>query len=287
MSAAPAHLALLLRLLDVARPAAHFPDARRVKEWLTLLCKPWTGRTTPKVELHPVSGFPTRRSLEHLRERQRVAREFFAAHRARPPKSSEQLNVALAAAELWSPGSEAKVMSAEKARSRLLITHDRFDERTGTLIRFSVQLEQQGARHVKVHGETACSCTPAFERAVEQACDGDATAAGARLGALEGLTVHEVVKGELGPFASHHGGAFTPVAPREGEALLSLGLERVGASVSRDHLADAWPPADAHAAHRERLGWRRSRDRKLVCTAGLHAELERLAAGSRMLVRSR
>ena len=284
---ASGHLALLLQLLDTARPAAHFPDARRVKEWLALLSRPWTGRTTPKVELHPVSGFPTRRSLEQLLERQRVAREFFAAHRAQPPKSSDQLNVALAAAELWSPGTHARVMAAQKARSRLLLTHDRFDEKAGTLIRFSVQLEQQGARHVKLHGETACACTSAFERAVEQACDGDATTAGLRLAALEGLTVHEVVRGELGPFASAHAGAFTPVPARGDEGVLSLGLERVGSTVSRDHLADAWPPPDEHAERRGKLGWRRSRDRKLVCTAGLRAELERVATGSRMLVRSR
>ncbi len=277
------HLELLLRLLDAARPGAHFPDVRRVREWLQLLAKPFEGRTVPKLELHPVSGFPTERSLTRLLERQRIAKEFFAAHKTRPPRSSDQFNVALAACELWAPGTHASVMSAEGGR--FVVVHDRFDD--AGLVRFTVQLEQErAAKHVTFRNEAQVGCSPAFIRAVEQACDGDATTAGVRLASLGGLTVHEVVRGELGPFASKHAGAFTPVHPGEGEALLSTALERVGSGVAKDHLADAWPPADPHAGTRSKLGWRRARDRKLACTAGMTGEVQQLTKGARMIVRS-
>lgn len=283
MSDAAAHLGLLLRLLDAARPGAHFPDVRRVREWLHLLAKPFEGRTVPKLELHPVSGFPTERSLSRLLERQRIAKEFFAAHKTRPPRSSDQFNVALAACELWSPGTHANVMSADSGR--FVVVHDRFDD--AGLVRFTVQLEQQrAAKHVSFRNEAQVTCPPAFIRAVEQACDGDATTAGVRLVSLGGLTVHEVVRGELGPFASKHAGAFTPMQPGDGEALLSTALERVGSGVANDHLADAWPPADPHAETRRKLGWRRARDRKLACTAGIKAGLQELTKTARMMVRA-
>lgn len=280
------HLSLLSRLLEVARAGALFPDARRVMEWVAMLRTPWRGRTTPKLELDAASGFPTARSLQRLLERQRLARGFFAAHRTRPPRSSDQFNVALAAAELWAPGIEAKVMSAEKANSRLLVVHDRFDA-GGCLVRFSVQLQQRGAKHVKVQQGTACTCTSPFGNAVELACGGDATEAALKLSGLEGIEVHEVVRGELGPCVTAQAGAFEPLKPRGEDGVLSLVLERVGADVTAEHCADAWLPADPHAEKRAARGWKRARERKLICTPSYEAALKPLGAGSRMLIRSR
>jgi hypothetical protein len=285
---APAHLSVLARLLDLARPGALFPDAPRVREWLELLQRPFTGRTVPKLELHAISGFPTPRSLARLQQRQRLAKAFFAAHQSRPPRSSDQFNAALAATELWAPGTEAKVMTAERARQRVLVVHDRFDAKTATLQRFSIQLEQQKAgKHVKLQSTTACTCTPSFALAVEQACDAGATEAALRLGALEGLSVHEAVKGELGPCVTASFGALPPLQPGGEDGVLSLVLERVGSTVTADFRADAWPSADAHAPQRAAKGWKLSRERKLVCTPALEPELKKLAAASRMLVRSR
>jgi hypothetical protein len=281
------HLGLLAGLLELARPGALFPDARRVREWVALVRTPWKGRTAPRIEVHATGGFPSPRSLERLLERQRLARAFFTAHRTRPARSSDQFNTALAAAELWSPGTEARVMAAERGASRLLVVHDRYDAATGVLSRFTVQVEQRGGKHLKLERGTTCSCSPAFVRAVEQACDDDATAAAVRLGALDGLTIYEVVKGELGPFASSVSGAHPGVTVAGDEAVLSLVLERVGATVSADHRADAWPPADPHVPGRATHDWHLSRERKLICTPGLEAALKPIAAAARMLLRCR
>ncbi|MBL8953374.1 MAG: hypothetical protein JNK82_21550 [Myxococcaceae bacterium] len=281
MADAHAHLSSLLALFAVARPGAHYPDARGVREWLTLLATPWAGRTAVKPELDPCSGLPTRRTLEQLHERRRLARAYFEAHRAQPQRSSDQFNAALAAAHLWSPGSHAKVVSAERNQSRLLVVHDRFDE-SGSIVRFSALATVGGSRHVKLHG-TTCTLGGPFELAVEKACAMTTTAAALQLAALEGLTVHEVVRGELGPCVTEHFGALHGLAP----GVLSLVLERVGETVASDHCADAWPEDDAHAAKRAARGGRRSRERRLICTPERHAELQAVAAPSRMLVRSR
>jgi len=193
-----AHLRVLAQLLDVARLSAFFPDPRRVLEWVALL------EQSPKVELHPVSALPTKRLLMRLLQRQQLARAFFAAHRARPRRATDQFNVSLAAAELWVPRTEARVMTAERAASRLLVVHDRFDAKTGALLRFSVQVQQRGAKHVRVERGANCTCSGPFIEAVEQACDADATAAALRLDALEALQVVEVVRGELGPLFTAH-----------------------------------------------------------------------------------
>jgi hypothetical protein len=282
-----AHLALLARLLDIARPSAHFPDARRVTEWVLLLQRPWTGRTTPKLELHPSGGFPTRRSLLRLLERRELARAFFAAHRTRPPRSSDQLNAALAASELWAPQTEAKLVAADGKSRTFLVVHDRFHATEGTLQRFTLQLVQRGKAHVRVERGTACSVTPAFVLAVDQACDADTTAAALRVEALEGVEVLEAVKGELGPCVTAFAGALGRVAPDRGEGVLSLLLERIGRSVGADHLADLWATPDPLAQARIARKWKLSRERRLVCTPGLEPTLQALAAARGMLVRSR
>jgi len=281
MTDARAHLELLVRLLAVARPGAHFPDVRGIREWFTMLATPWTGRTAPKPDLDAGSGLPTERSLEQLHERQRLARAYFDAHRARPARTSDQFNAALAAAHLWSPGTHAKVITAGRTTSRVLVVHDRFSAE-GTLVRFSLQLSQAGARHLKV-GDTKCALTGPFELAVEKACSATATAAALQLQALEGLTVHEVVRGELGPCVTEHAGELHHLPA----GVLSLLLERVGETVGADHCADAWPGEELHAEKRAARGWRRSRERRFACTPDRHAELHALAAKSRMLVRSR
>lgn len=285
------HLQLLRALLAVARAGALFPETRAVAEWLKLLATPWRGKTQPKLELHPASGFPTRRSLARMLERQKLARAFFTAHRARPARESDQYNVALAAAELWRPGLETKVMSARGKATSVLAVLDAFEEKRGTLVRWSLQLTLQGRAHVRVEQGTRCAPTGPFIEAVTQACNADATAAAVRLSALDGVKVTEVVRGELGPVVTRAVGdaPFGDVvrAGAADDAALSLLLERVGSTVSGDFCADAWASEDAFAAKRAPLGFHRSRERKLVCTPGLEAALRALGAGSRMPVRSR
>ncbi len=283
MTDARSHLELLLQLIAVARPSVHFPDVRGVTEWVRVLATAWASPTAPQPVVHSESGLPERGTLDLLHERQRLARAWFSTRGAQPDRSSEQFNAALAAAHLWSPGIRTAVMTADRARSRLLVTHDAFTD-AGTLVRFSVQLSQVGQRHVEVdRSGVRCAATGPFELAVEKACADSATAAAVQLAALEGLTVHEVVRGELGPFVSEHAGRLHDLAP----GVLSLVVERVGEQVKAERCADAWPDADAHAERRAALGLKRSRERRLVCVPERLSQLEALAAEHRMLVRSR
>jgi hypothetical protein len=288
VSDAAAHLDVLLRLLAVARPGALFPDLKRVSQWLSLS---HGGKAAPRLELHPVSGFPTLRALQRLIERQKLARAWFDAHGAKPPKHAGQFHAALAAAELWAPAVEARVVSSERGASRLQVIHDRFAE-NGNLVRFTVQLHQRGARHVHVERTGRCALSGPFALAVEHACDGSASAAALRLAALEDVTVTEAVRGELGPCftkASSPGGPLTELVKEAGpsDGVLSLLLERVGETVTDDFIADAWPEPDGFGPHRSARQWRLARERKLVCTPALEAPLKTLAKGTRMLVRSR
>jgi hypothetical protein len=280
-----AQLERIARLVGVARPGALFPDVRRVVEWLRLSSA--GGKTAPKVDLHPVSGFPTKGSLDRLLERQNIARAWFEAHGAKATRQAEQFNAVLAAAELWTPGVEARVVSSERGASRLLVVHDRFHVKTGTLVRFTFQLAQKGTRHVRVERGERCEMTGPFTVAVEGACDADVSAAALRIDALEDLVVTEAVRGELGPcFRPEMPGPFAELL-REDGAILSVLLERTGVTVTADSVADAWPPEDALAGKRAAKGWRLARERKLVCTPALEPQLKALVKGSRMLVRSR
>jgi hypothetical protein len=285
-----AQLDVLERLLGIARPGALFPDIKRLLEWLKL--SRGGGKAAPKLELHPASGFPTSRSLQRLLERQQVAKAWFEAHGAKPVKQAEQFNAALAAAELWTPGVEARVVSAEKGSSRLQVVHDRFCEASASPVRFTLQLTQKGTRHLRVERGERCTVTGPFALAVEQACDSTASAAALRIDALEDLTVTEVVRGELGPCftkATQLSGPLGELARASGEAegILSVLLERVGETVSEDFQADAWPEPDALGPQRQAKRWHLARERKLVCTPALEPQLKGLAKGTRMIVRGR
>jgi hypothetical protein len=131
-----------------------------------------------------------------------------------------------------------------------------------------------------------------FALAVEQACDAGASAAALKLEALEGVTLIELVRGELGPCATRQlalPGPFGDVARTSaaGEGVLSMLLERLGQTVEQDFSNDAWGGPDPFAPQRAAKRWHLSAERKLVGTPGLEAALKNLAAGTRMLVRCR
>ncbi len=284
-----AHLEVLTQLLRIARPGALFPDVRRLNEWLEL-SRP--GKAVPKVDVHPLSGFPTKKSLERLLERQQVAKAFFEAHRSKPPKHAEVFHPARAAALLWKPGVDAQVRAAQRGVCNRDIVHDRFDARLGNLVRFTVQLELKGTKHARVERGEVCVMTPAFGLAIEEACDAGASKAALSLDALEGVTVTELVRGELGPCATAQCAPPGPLgdiarSSPAGEGVLGVLLERVGKTVAQDFTCDAWPEADGLGKLRASKAWHASRERKLVGTPGMEAALKKLASGTRMLVRCR
>ncbi len=187
-----------------------------------------------------------------------------------------------------------RVVSAEKASSRLLVTCDRFVEGAGTLARFTLQLTQRGARHVRVERSGSCSASGPFSLAIEEACDASATAAALRIAALEDLTVTEVAARRAWVRASRAvAGAAGPLGElaragnadgrRAQPAARARGRDRHRRLSSR-RLARPGPVGRQGARP---AGWHLARERKLAGTPALEAALKSLTKGTRMLVRCR
>lgn len=273
-----AHLSRLEALITLSRAGAQFPDPRRLVTWLGFLRRRGPKGTSPPVALVPASGFPVRESLVKLLQQQRAAKELLAEKRAKADRDSPHYSLALAAAELPPPTEVvARLIARERGQTRFLVVHDRLDEATGCPVRYSAVLSARGGAHFELGTrDDVARPLPAFARAMVQACLGPAQVAARMLAGLEGLAVEEVVRGELGPFATEANARATALAPVPeilgDEAVLSLALERAGqtvtASSNRDPLAPPPLPGLPLAA----------KERRFVCTPGL---LEPLRAWAR------
>lgn len=279
----------LLRLLDVARLGHQFPDALRWRALLDLLGREGPRGTPYVLPFSPVSGLPSMKGLAKLHKLQFVAREFFKTHRQRPKSDARKFSMALAAVEL-PPVSATKVVLVSRGKvDRFLVTHERLELNA---VRFAVVVDQLSGRNVVLGADQLARLSESFERALLRACDGSATEAGRALGEVPGLQVHEVLRGQLGPFVSGlwPAPADLPIdvrALREvvGQgAVLSVQLERLARDVARPAMNDPWrgdePPVK---------GFNLARERRLFCTPELEAPLKALVAktGKPVLVRSR
>lgn len=282
---------LFRALLAVARPGAQFPDAARWRDLAELVTRAGPKGRPQAVAVSTVSGLPTRGFLSRLQRLQFVAREFFKTHRARPTKEARAFYTALAAVEL-PPVSATNVRLVSRGRAdRFVVVHERLQP---CAVRFTIQLDQRGAKHVLLDRANLARPSEHFLEALTRACDGDAREALLSLGELDGLTVTEVIRGQLGPFVSAFArdeteaardvAALRGIVDAHGGAVLSLALERAGVTVSQSRnldpwLADAGPmPANTHVA----------KERRLCCTPGLEAPLKALVKelGCPVLVRS-
>ncbi|MBI3181659.1 MAG: hypothetical protein HYZ28_05915 [Myxococcales bacterium] len=286
----------LRALLEVARPGAHFQDARRIEAFLSFLGPKGSRGKQRFVDLDPRSGLPIRRSLTRLRSVQKVARDFFRAHRARPSAKASSFYAALAAVELPdASGLEARLVSRERGLSRFVVSADRVDGR-GCLARHTFVFAQRGEAHVGLERGDLARPTEAFCLAVDRAVAGDAERAFTALAALEGVSVEEVVRGVIGPLQREGVEGPATVSPvlesLPGAAVLHLALERAGGTVGEDRCADPWSELDRSAeacARRSALGFRVAKERRLVCTPTADAPLRAAlsAAGVSLVVRSR
>ena len=293
MSAAP-YLKLLRSLLAVARPGSLFPDAAPLDHWLELLGRPNArGRHVP-FTVHAGSGLPARRSLERLTRTQHVARAVLREAGARVDRAARAFSSALAASDLPPLSAiTARLVARARGAERFVVVHERFDVKTGCPVRYTAQLEQRKARHLSVERGEQARVSERFSRELAIACDDSAEDAWLSLTSMEGLTVSEVVRGQLGPLTTALGGeaVFGPLVA-QGGGVLALLLERAGSSVATDHDGDPWKRLDSSelaGRRREALGYRVSRERRLVCTPELEASVRRLVAatGRPLVVRSR
>ncbi|MFZ5444625.1 MAG: hypothetical protein ACOZQL_31820 [Myxococcota bacterium] len=284
----PPWLAHLGRLLDVARLGAQFPDARRWRALVELLGRGGPRGRPLRVSFSPESGLISARSLRHLHRLQFVAREFFATHRQRPSKEARAFSMALAALEL-PPLREthARLIHQASGAARFLLTHERLEL---TSVRFSLVVSQPRRGPISLGKDQLAQLPEPFVAAVSKACAHGAAEAWAALEGVEGLTVHEVTRGELGPLAST--GPVPASAPQvlralqalcraPDDAVLSVVLERLAPDVARDLVRDPWAPPSVPSPPGARL----ARERRLFCTPGLEPSVRALAPG--VLVRAR
>lgn len=293
--AAGPYLDELAGLITVARPGALFPPPRPVLDLLRFLARPRPKGGPPPLEVHLASGFPARRALVRLLTHQRVVRDFLAAHRAQATKASSSYHVALAATAL--PPASAltvRLVGREGRAGRFVLVHDAWAP-GGRVVRLTAQLTQSGGRAIALDRKDQATASPELFAALEKAAVAGALAEVlAALEAFGGVTVHEVERGELGPFhaaglpssprASAHGATLRG-AVSAGGAVLCLGLERVGRSVRADKSLDPWAPAEPLPPRLATRGLHAFRERRLITTPAVEAAVRALAPGC--IVRSR
>ena len=295
--AAAPYLAQLAALVAVARLGALFPPGKPLTDYLGFLARARPRLGPPSVEVSRVTGLPVRRLLARLLAHQLAVRELLARHRARATRASSSYHVALAATELPPIArTTARLVGRDGRTTRVVVVHDAVT-RAGRCVRLTVQLSQPNGRLVAFDAKHHAAPTPALDAAVrlcaqaprlDEAWPAFETAAG--------VTVHEVERGELGPFLSSQvpqAGAASPLAALAdvlrrapgGGAVLSLALERVGESVQLARCVDPWARPPALDALLVRRGVGAFRERRLMCTPSVEAAVKALAPGC--IVRSR
>jgi hypothetical protein len=299
---ADGYVAILLHLLRVARPGAHYPDARRLAAHVARLGPAGSHGVHRTLDVDPVSGLPTLRHLLRVHAEREVALAARAAGEPWPAARRAHY-AALAADEVVPPSRvDVRLRRREGRTSFLEVVHDRIDGASGCFVRFTVHLRQARSRVARVTEDDTTEPTERFVALMERHAGADAELALLLLSDVAGVRVEEVVRGQIGPL-SFDGAEVPPLlAPVIGSVpgafVLHLVLDRAGADVADDHCRDPLSRlyrdtlgGAARAAVEEKrrgLGYHVARDRRLVCTPGtepaLRATLAR--AGAKVVVRS-
>lgn len=290
------YLEVLSGLLQTARPGTLFPDAARLRVWLSLF-----GQATPKglrfkLAVHERSGFPERRALERFHRLQKVARRLLEG--ARPGPKALAFSAALLKVQLPALSAvTARLLGQARGVDRFAVVYDTLAPRTGCPVRFTAQLEQRRASHIGLDGRQQAVVSPAFAREVAIACEERVEDALVALKSIDGLAVSEVVRAQLGPFVcppwTSAGGRDVDAlrsAVDPGDGVLSLVLDRAGETVTADRNADPWRVLDGTPPTLKRrvaLGYKVCLERRLVCTPGVEARVRAVVEGQGVVVRSR
>lgn len=298
---ADAYLRQALRLLSVARPGLLYPDARRVAAAWSFLGPSGSRGTAGSVALDPRSGLPSLSELARVRADQQLAPEFLEDHAAELPERAEYYR-ALSGAVLASLSSvDARLVSRREDGLRFQVVHDLLDPTSGGLVRFTWHLRQSGPAHIALERKDLARPGEAFLAAVERCAGADVELGLLLLSELDGLAVEEGVRGQIGPLQSSRIPPPPPLAGAlpEGAFVLHLSLERAGpgvpADVSRDPFSPLYrdalsrPAREAVEARQRALGYRVSKERRLVTTPEAQGPVEAAlrAAGHALVVRSR
>jgi hypothetical protein len=300
---ADGYVAVLRHLLAVARPGAHFVDARRLDAQLSFLGPAGSRGVAAGLEIDEATGLPTLRELLRVRADRDLAGGFLREHAEALPAKAAYYRALAEVEVLPTTAVDVRLVGVAAKRARFEVVHDRLDAAAGMWLRYTVLLEQHGADLVRLERGDLSVPSERFTRVVMRYAGADAELALLLLAELEGVTVREVVRGQIGPL-SFEGVAAPPaiaaaLRASPGGFVLHLAVERAGAAVTEERCRDPWARlyrdalgAEARAAveaRRAALGYRVAKDRRLACTPGVEAELARALAraGVKLVVRSR
>jgi hypothetical protein len=299
---ADAYLAVLRGLLQVARPGAHYPDPRRLDGHLALLGPEGSRGVHGGVDVDPASGLPSLRQLLAVRAERDVAAGYLTQH-PRAASARAQYYRRLAASDVLAASSvDVRLRRRERSLVALEVVHERVDAASGLPLRYTLHLTQRGGRHAVVDGELARP-TRRFTSLLERHAGADAELTLLLVSELPGVTVEEVVRGQIGPLSLT--GLAVPELLRPvlegvpGAVVLHLALDRAGTGVAEDRCRDPFTrlyrDSLSHEARelverrRAALGYRVAKERRLVCTPSAEAPLRAALAGAGvpLVVRSR
>lgn len=300
---ADAYVAMLRRLIAVARPGAQFSPARRLDVHVGFLGPAGSNGVYDAVDVDPASGLPSLRELLRIRADHEIAADFLAHHAKMLPAKAEYYRRVGAADVLEASQLAVRLRGRDGRQARFEVVHDRIDAALGCFVRFTIQLEQTGGkRHVALARGDLSEPTARFRTVVERYSGADAELALLLLADLPDVRVTEVIRGQIGPL--HFAGIPAPplleraLADLPGAFILHLAVERAGTDVAdhRSHDPFATPhrdtlTPDARAAieqRREQLGYRVARERRLICTPAAERRLQSVvsAEGHRIVIRS-
>lgn len=291
---------MLQRLIEIARPGALYPDARRLTAHVGFLCPAGSEGINRELRIDPGSGLPTVVQWLSVRAEREVARGRDAAGLEGPRARYAH---ALLASELLEASSvAARFRKRDGQHSLLEVRHDRIDAASGCPLRYTVEMTQRGRRPVALGDDDVPEPSRRFVHLMERHSGADAELALLLLSELPGARVEEVVRGQVGPL--HFDGVAVPplLAPLfeevKGAFVLHLAFERAGTAVAADSGRDPLAPLyrdslspEARAPIEEmraRLGYRVAKERRLVCTPSAEEPLKALLAraGLSLVVRS-
>ncbi|MBI2892742.1 MAG: hypothetical protein HYY06_04270 [Deltaproteobacteria bacterium] len=300
---AASYVTVLRRLVAIARPGSHYPDPRRIDAHLSFLGPAGSREVHDELEIDGTTGLPTLREMLRVRADRDLAASFLREHAEALPAKAVYYR-ALADADVCPASSlDVRLRSRRRSLARFEVVHDRLDAASGWFLRYTAQIEQKGGGHVDLRRGDLSAPTERFRNAFERVAGADAEVALLLLSELDGVKVEEVVRGQIGP--CHFAGIEAPpliedvVGTVPGAFVLHLALERAGPGVLRDLCRDPFGRLYRDAlgsraraeieARREALGYRVSKERRLICTPSADAPLRRALdrAGTPLVVRSR
>ena len=296
---ADAYLEVLRHLIAVARPGTHYIDVGRLDTHLSFLGPAGSRGTTAELKLDPATGLPTTREMLRVIADHEIALDYTSGRRS----AKRDYYEALKEQEVLQAASvEVRLRMKERGLARIEVIHDRLDAASGLLLRYTAHVDVKG-RHVKVTDDELPEPTRKFMNLMERHAGADSELAFLLLSEIPGVTVEEVIRGQIGPL--HLSGIEAPELIQPvlddvpGAFVLHLAVERTGSNVSADRCRDPFasiyrdtlsPEArEVVEQKRESLGYRTSKERRLICTpsAEMPLKVELSKRGVKLVVRSR